>query len=80
MERSFEEQWSLFSSHYKNFFCPFCKHQSFDFSNPMQDRIAGADVIAVSCWKCGHIELFDAIKVAEEADRIYKERHKPPLW
>lgn len=80
MDDLLKDKWSVFASHYCNFFCPFCKHQTLDFSNPAQDKIAGRDVIAVSCYSCGHIELFDVAEIIREADRIYKERHKPTFW
>lgn len=80
MDDSLNQSWAVFSSFYKNFHCPFCKHQSLDFSNSKQDKIAGIDVIAVSCYTCGHIELFGVTEVIREADRIKKERQNPTLW
>lgn len=80
MERTFDEQWSDFLGRYGTRHCSFCKKQALDFDNPKFDTIAGIDVIAVSCYTCGHIELFGVTEVIREADRIKKERQNPTLW
>lgn len=80
MDDSLKDKWTIWKSHYQGFFCPLCKHQSLDYSNPKQDKIAGKDVIAVTCGECGHIELFDIEGIKRAADRIYKDRHKDTLW
>lgn len=69
MDRTFNERWSDFLNRYGTFYCPFCKDQKLNFSNPKPGNVAGIDVVAVSCLKCGHIELFDI----EEVERIAKE-------
>lgn len=79
MERAFDEQWSDFSGFYGNFHCPFCKHQSLNFSEPKYDTIAGIEVVAVSCYNCGHIELFNVAEVKREGDRLNEKYHKDGL-
>lgn len=70
MDDSLMDKWSIWKSHYQYFHCPFCKHQSLDFSNPKQDKIVGEDVITVTCLECGHIELFNVEEVKRIADKI----------
>lgn len=74
MDDSLKDKWAVFISYYRNFSCPFCDHQGLDFDEPKQDKIAGNDVIAVTCLECGHIELFDANQVVKAAERIKKRR------
>lgn len=77
MERSFEKRWSDFLGRYGTKSCPLCKDQKLDFSQPKRDIVAGADVIAVTCSKCGHIELFDVVtveRIADEIDKDYREK------
>lgn len=80
MDDSLKQSWADFSSHYRNFFCPFCKDQNLSFNEPKQDKFAGMDVIAVTCRKCGHIELFDVNQVIRRANKILEDRHKPPMF
>lgn len=79
MERSFEERWSDFRGHYCNFRCPFCNQPRLDFDNPKFDSIAGIDVVAVSCYNCGHVELFNVAEVKREGDRLDKEHRDKGL-
>ncbi len=76
MERPFEKIWSDFSGRYGTSYCPFCKNRSLDFTGYKLDKIAGVDVVAVTCKMCGHIELFDVDMVSEIADGIDEEYHK----
>lgn len=76
MDREFEKQWDDFSGRYGNNYCIFCKHQSLDFSEPKRDKIAGRDVIAVTCRNCGHIEFFDVAEVGRIADEIDEDYRK----
>lgn len=73
MKRAFEKRWSDFSGRYGARPCPFCKEQSLNFDGYKCDTIAGIDVIAVTCMKCGHIELFDVAEISRIADEIDKE-------
>ena len=77
MSRSFKERWTDFSGRYGTTSCCFCKHQSLNFSEPKRDNIAGADVVAITCSECGHIELFDMTtveSVADEIDQDYRDK------
>ena len=77
MNRTFEERWSDFSGRYGTHYCPFCKHQSLNFSEPKSDTIAGINVVAVTCQNCGHVELFDIAvvsKIADEIDKDYRNK------
>lgn len=73
MNRTFEKRWSDFTGRYGTRPCPLCKDQTLDFSSPKFGNVAGIDIIAVSCGKCGHIELFDAAVVSKAADEIDKD-------
>lgn len=75
MSRSFKDRWSDFSGRYGTTSCPFCKHQSLNFSEPKHGSLAGTDVVAVACSECGHIELFDVATVESVADEIDKDYH-----
>lgn len=76
MERTFNEQWADFTGRYGTQSCPFCKHQSLDFTEYKFDRVAGVDVVAVTCSNCGHVELFNVVKVSKIADEIDEDYHK----
>lgn len=76
MDRTFYERWSDFSGRYGTSYCPFCKNQSLDFARYKLDKIAGDDVVAVTCKKCGHVELFNVAMMSEIADAIDGEYHK----
>ena len=73
MDRTFDEKWSDFSGRYGTSYCPFCKHQCLNFSEPKFVAIDGFDVAAVSCTECGHIEFFDIAEVCRIADKIDNE-------
>lgn len=76
MKELSERQWSDYKGRYGTSYCPFCKNQSLDFAGYKLDKIAGDDVVAVTCKKCGHVELFNVAMVSEIADAIDEGYHK----
>lgn len=74
MDDSLKQSWTVFSSRYRTFFCPFCKSQGFNFDEPKQYKFDGNDVIAVTCLECGHIELFDVNQMIKAAIQISQKR------
>lgn len=73
MKRTFDEQWPDFLGRHGTRHCSFCKNQALDFDNPKFDTIAGIDIVAVYCYNCGHVELFNITEVKREGDRLDKE-------
>lgn len=73
MDRTFNERWSDFSGRYGTYYCPFCKHQSLNFSDPKFVSVSGIDVAIITCTECGRIEFFDISEVSRIADKIDKE-------
>lgn len=69
-------QWEDFRSRYQNCHCSFCNSKSLDFLNPNEGNVADIEIVAVSCYKCGHVELFNADYVRSIADEIDAEYHK----
>ena len=76
MKELSERQWTDHKGRYGTSYCPFCKNQSLDFARYKLDKIAGDDVVAVTCKKCGHVELFNVAMMSEIADAIDGEYHK----
>lgn len=76
MKELSEKQWTDYKGRYSTSYCPFCKNQSLDFAGYKLDKIAGDDVVGVTCKKCGHVELFNVAMVSEIADAIDGEYHK----
>lgn len=73
MERSFKAQWSDFRYRFGSYSCPFCNNQKLGFDNPKSVTSDGINAVAVSCSKCGHIEMFDVEVVKRIANEVDQE-------
>ena len=72
MKKLSERQWNDLSHRIANRPCSFCKEQSLD-DEPHYGTIGDIDVLMISCYKCGHIELFNVSELAAVADKINED-------
>lgn len=76
MKKLDDSQWNDFKGRFQNNHCPLCKKQTLVFSEPHFGKVAGLDVVAVTCSTCAHIELLNVVEISNIAKKIDEEYRK----